>query len=61
VALADRGFENQDGDDDGWSKKSVGYSDIIAELQSIDDLMGVKKLELARCVTALIRTELSPA
>ena len=43
ATLVDRGFEIQDGDDDGWSKKCVGHSDIIKELQSLDDLLGIKK------------------
>ncbi|MCC6479176.1 MAG: hypothetical protein IT552_08210, partial [Sphingomonadaceae bacterium] len=43
ATLVDRGFEIQDGDDDGWSKKCVGHSDIIEELQSLDDLLGIKK------------------
>lgn len=42
-ALVERGFEAQDGDDDGWSKRSVDRSDIIEEIASLEDLMCAEK------------------
>ena len=41
--LLERGFEAQDGDDDGWSKRSVDRSDIIEEIASLEDLMCAEK------------------
>lgn len=43
AALVERGFEDQDGDNDGWSKKSVDRGDVIEEIYSLEDLMRFEK------------------